>query len=567
MSAKVQGGRGARTGRRLAAATGAVLALLLAGCTSIPGAGSVQTGLKDLERVEQASIRYNADGPVAGASQEDIARAFVVAAISPTDDYAVAREFLVPEYAAQWDPSYGVLVDDGSRSYTADGAAAGVMSLSATAKVDADGVLLPVGPGPETELRFEFERVGGEWRISSAPAGIILDSTKFQEIWTPQQLYFVGAGNVLVPETRWYLARSSLATEIVGALLDGPGERMQETVHSGFPAGTALVSSSVPIVDGRARIDLTAELLEAGAPAMAEVRQQLATSLQSVAGVTGFELLVEGTEVRDTPDGASSAPATVSEVSNPAVLTDGRFGTLVSGEFTELPGYAETIAEYEPRAITLALDESAAAVLGPEGATLLDDENSVLIDPRRELLAPAFDRLGFVWTVQATAPQTLQLTARDGTVTSVPAPWLAGRTPVAVRVSPDGARIAALVTSDADSQVLVAAVVRDDEGRPTGTSAEADTVLWAEGSPVDLDWTGQRGVVVLTAEGSTVRVSSCALGQFPSELGAVQGGARVTGGGARSQIRVLGADGALFAAQNSGWQRVDGGIEVLAKRG
>lgn len=556
--------------RRRRSALGAVAALaaaaLLTACATIPGSGPVTEGLKNLEQTDQV-VQYNPSGPVSGASQEDLVQGFLIAATSALNDYSVAREFLTSDYAGQWDPYYGVLIADGSRPYRSDGEAAGVLSLAAVAKIDAQGVMLPVKPGPRTEMRFEFEQVGGEWRISSAPAGIILDSTTFATIWEPQQLYFVGPGKVLVPETRWYLSRPALVTEVVDALLQGPGERLRDVVRSGFPAGTALVSKSVQVVDGVARIDLTGSILEAGPVAMAEVEKQVEMSLQAVRGVTGFELLVDGTPLRDTPGGEAATPQLVNRVFDPAVMTGGVFGTIVSGEFRAMSGFASTIADYDPSAVTLAPSEQAAAVKNESGVTLVDEDGALLVDDRPGLLEPAFDLMGCVWTVQASDAGTLRITAPDGTSSAISAPWLAGREPVAVRVSPEGARVAALVPSDEGSQVLVAGVVRDENGVPVATTEEADVQLWVTGQPVDLDWLGQQRFVTLTRAGAASKVTYSGPGQLAIQQGSVPGGRQVTGGGTRTQLRVLGEGNDLFAEQNGGWQRADGDVSLLAKRG
>lgn len=556
-------GAAARSGVRGAALA---VALLLAGCTAIPSSGPVEVGLEDLSQAEQ-TVQYNPVGPVAGATQEDLVQGFVIAASSPRDDYAVAREFLTADYAAQWDPYFGVLIADGSRPYRSDGATAGVLSLAAVAKVDAQGTMLPVQPGPSTEMRFEFERVGEEWRIASAPAGIILESSMFGTLWSQQQLYFVGPGNVLVPETRWYLSRSALVTELVASLLEGPGERLRETVHSGFPAGTALVTNSVQVTDGIARIDLTGAMLEAGPAAMAEVHEQVQATLQSVRGVTGFELFVDGTPLRDTPDGDAGAPRQVNQFSDPVVLIDGELGTIVSGEFRPMGGFAQSVADFDPAEVTLAPGEQAAALLNDDGVVLVSDDGALLVDDRRGLIAPAFDFLGNVWSVSAADARTLRITAPDGASTSIRAPWLAGREPVAVRVSPDGARIAALVPSDEGSQVLVAGVIRDEDGVPVATTAEADVQLWTTGDPIDLDWMGQLRFAVLSGLGAASKVTIGGVGQFSSEQGSVPGGRQVSGGGGRTQLRVLGEGADLFSPQTSGWQRSESDISLLAKRG
>jgi hypothetical protein len=47
----------------------------------------------------------------------------------------------------------------------------------------------------------------------------------------------------------------------------------------------------------------------------------------------------------------------------------------------------------------------------------------------------------------------------------------------------------------------------------------------------------------------------------------VPGGWQVSGGGGRTQLRVLGEGEDLFAPQGSGWQRSENDISLLAKRG
>lgn len=564
--AKVRAVCSARRPRRAWRITaGLAAATLLAGCAAIPSTGPVQPGLTNLQQVDQ-TWQSIPSGPSSGASQKDVVRGFVEAASSSSDDYAVAREFLAPEYAGQWDPHLGVLIDDGSRPYRAEGETAGVLSLAAVAKVDENGVMLPVQPGPATDMRFEFTRVAGEWRISSAPAGVILDSTTFTSIWSPRQLYFVGPGELLVPDTRWFLNRSSLPTAIVSTLLQGPSERLREAVHSGFPSGTSLVSNSVPVVDGRARIDLSGALLQGGQNPLAEVYQQVRMSLQTVADVNGFDLYVDGVQVQPPPEGAG--PRVLGEVYEPSVLVDGRFGTLISGRFTASPGFAEGIAAFDPKAVSLSLDGKTAAVLNGEGVTRLDDEGRVLVDARGGLLEPGVDVFGYVWTAQRSSAQQLQIWGPDGSSATIPAPWLAGREPVAVRLSPEGARIAALVPSDSGSQVLVAGVVRGENGMPIATTEEADVQMWAVGRPVDLDWVGQQGFVALTRVDDAGKLTVGAPGRFGVEQGgSISGGMQVSGGGGRTQLRVLGENGDLFAAQGSGWQRLDSGVSLLAKRG
>lgn len=538
-------------------------AAALAGCVTIPGSGSVEVGLTDLEQAEQF-YQFTAPGPATDASQEDVVRGFVAAAVSSTDNYAIAREFLTTNYANQWDPYYGVIVDEGGRTYRSDGDGAGVLSLTANAKVDTAGQMLPVAPGAATDVRFEFERVNGQWRISSAPSGIILDKSTFRAIWTDQQLYFVGSAEVLVPQTRWFIARAALATEIVGALVQGPSERMRESLHTGFPAGATLIGQSVPVVDGRARVDMSAEMLEASPQALAEVHHQLKLSLQTIPGVTGYELLVEGTPLRD--DGSGIEPRVTHEISVPAVLMDGELGTISAGEFTPAVAFESRIEELDPLAVSLSPDGARAAVLNKVGVTVLDSAGTVMVDGRADQIAPSIDMFGFLWT--ATDGGDLQVQAPGGTAVPIAVPWLDALEVAAVRLAPDGTRIAALVASEAGAQVLVGGVVREENGAPLRASADADIEMWVSGEPIDLDWVGPARLSVLSEDGTSTRVTSGGPSRFTEAQGFVPGGQALAGGGGRQQLRVLGSGQELYAPQGgSGWQRNAEGVELLAKRG
>lgn len=555
-----------RRKHRLFAIAAAAFALAgLTACEAIPNAGPVQPGLTDLRQAEQF-VQFNPLGPVSGASQEDIVRGFVLAGSSNAEDYAVAREFLAPTYAEQWDPGLGVLIDEGERPYDAEGNNAGSLELSAIAKLDVTGALLPVAPGPPTDVRFEFTQVDGEWRISSAPAGVVLDRTTFTAVWSSHQLFFVNSTQKLVPETRWYLSRASIATEMLNGLLAGPGEQLADVLHSGFPPGTALATAAVTVVDSRAQIDLTAEVLDAGQDAIGEMYGQLRESLRNVPGVLGFDLFVNGVPMRDLPQGQAVPTAPTPEVESPAVVQDGNFGVLAHGEFVDGGAFSDAIMAAGPRAVSLEPGEDIAAVLGDQGVSRVSAQSHVVVDAREGLLGPGYDRLGYIWT--ATAQGQIFASGPSGESVPVPAPWLDGLGAVAVQVSPDGSRLAAFVAGDGrHSVVYVAGIVRDDAGAPLRTTETAEASMWVTGEPVDLDWVDNVRFVTLSRSGTAGKVSVGGPGMLTSDQGAVPGGVQISSGGSRSQLRVLAKDGELFVSQGSGWQPLIGDVGVLAKRG
>lgn len=532
----------------------------LSGCQAIPSSGDVELGLTDLSQAEQL-VQFNPLGPVAGSSQEDIVRGFLLAAASSENDYAVAREFLTPAYAYQWDPSLGVLIDEGSRPFSPQGDLRGTMDVSAIASVDAEGDLLPVMPGLTADLRFEFEEVGGEWRIASAPAGIVLDRATFTAVWSPHDLYFIGPMGTLVPEVRWYQNRSPLPTEITKGLLAGP--HLDEAAVTAFPPDTALVGDNVPIVDGLARVELTSNVLDLDDEQFTAMHRQLLESLRSVSGVSSVEIYVDGTLVQTPEAGSEIAPATT-EVTNPALLMGDQFGVFANGELTAVPDISEGVVALAPDAITLSDDESIAAVRAANGVTLLSAGGSLLVDARSAVLEPSLDHYGYVWVYGD--GELIAANLGDEQVT-IDAPWLENNSPVALRVSPDGSRIATLSSAGSGRSVVVEAqIIRDENGLPVSISEEPVPRMYANGAPVDLDWIDGTRFAALTRQGAQAKVTVGGPGLIPSEQGAVPDGVRISSGGSRTQLRVLADNGGLFVSQGSGWQKSLDDVAVLAKR-
>ncbi|MBC9927562.1 MULTISPECIES: GerMN domain-containing protein [unclassified Leucobacter] len=555
--------------RRIRAVAGLLAAgILLAGCQGVPSSGPVAAGLTDLEQSDQ-QVLFNPNRPVEGASAKDIVGGFVDAASSSTDNYAIARQFLSPDYAEQWDPSAGVFIYEGSRPFREPVEGVAILSLSATALLDEHGTLTPTPEGPTTDVRFEVVQVDGEWRISSAPNGIILDQAIFTEVWAPHQLYFADVAGVLVPDTRWFLSRATASTNIVAELIAGPADPLLGAVRSGFPTGTVLAAEAVPIVEGTAKIDLSGEVENADAADRELMSAQLAASLRSVRGVTGFAI-----SVNQTP-GFAEGPVAAQPVSgapkskfSAVIMGEDGFGFLSTAGFEPLPGIGDAIAALDPSAVTLSLDEPVlAAVLENGRVTVFGAGGPVPVDDRPGVLAPSVDRYEYVWVGSSATPTTVTATRIGRDPVSIAVPWLDGLSLRALRVSPDGSRIAALVADGDSSGVVVGGIMRDREGRPIAVTETAVVSMFLPGAPIDLDWMDETRFVTLTEVGSVARVTIGGPGLFPVEAGSVAEGVSIAGTGSRSQLRVLDAEGALFGLQGSGWQRQANGVELLAKRG
>ena len=82
-------------------------------------------------------------------------------------------------------------------------------------------------------------KVGGQWRISELPNGIVLSRDNFENSFSEYPLYFFDPDfRYLVPDVRWFPNCSgTVADRIVNALLAGPSNWLQGgVVTTAFPA-------------------------------------------------------------------------------------------------------------------------------------------------------------------------------------------------------------------------------------------------------------------------------------------------------------------------------------------
>ncbi|MEG0363489.1 MAG: hypothetical protein RR600_06740, partial [Aurantimicrobium sp.] len=135
----------------------AILSLLaLTACSGIPRSSGVNQG-SAVVPVEDDAIEFLPLGPVRNGSIEEILRGFVEASSSPVSDYAIARQFLTPEFATEWDATTAVNVDAGLRTVTQTGDNTGELVYTQNALVDAQGNYSDVTPTQSVTNSYTFE--------------------------------------------------------------------------------------------------------------------------------------------------------------------------------------------------------------------------------------------------------------------------------------------------------------------------------------------------------------------------------------------------------------------------
>ena len=269
------------------------IAVSLTGCAQLPRSGAIGVGPDVQVEATDDYLYYSPSLPSPGDSQQQIVTGFLSAGNGPQNDYEVARSYLSTNFKADWSASDEVLVQQGSTSFELLDNATARVELQVSATIDANGVYEAQSGEVKRYLDFELVQESGEWRISKAPNLTVLISPNFSVLFKPYQVYFYDSTHLsLVPDIRWFPSRTSTATELMQALLNGPRPWMREALAWDFPAGTKLSLNSVTITEGVANVDFSDELLGADAQALRHIQAQVKATLLQIPSVERVKITV-----------------------------------------------------------------------------------------------------------------------------------------------------------------------------------------------------------------------------------------------------------------------------------
>lgn len=566
-----------RTTQTLRGIALALAALLLPACTGLPMSGDVNAGLELGEAPETNDLLLVASGPPPGATPQEIVEGFLEAAITPADNWGIARTFLTPELQPTWRPGVGVSIDAavGSRNVSsnipdedADDATGDVkVQFDLVANVDEFGAYSESTGA--SNVTFTVKRLDdGEWRIAKAPDGIVIDESRFALVFDGYPLqYFDQSWTHLVPDVRWFPRRTSIATTVTQNLIGGaPSSWLEQSVQSAFPADVELAEDAVPIDDASqvAEVALTGSTARLNQETLARMRTQLEETFEACG--------VRVSQVRFTVDGRPLNAGIVKlrdETVDPGslILTDDAFGAIVGDQISPIPGISEEIVglSQDVAAIDVAADSSHAAVQLADGNVYRVGDGRV--DQFRSpvtTVAPSMDPFGYTWTVATDDPTAVQAWGSDvSAARAVTKAWPTASAVSALRVSADGARVAAVITVGGQHWVVVAAIIRDD-GVPVELGP-AKQLTRIDGAADDLVWLGATRLAVLIPGEGTPLLTQMVGG--PGAVEAAPAGAdSLAGARTATGVRVRDAEGTLFAHSGSAWREVASGVRVLATR-
>ncbi|WP_010203429.1 LpqB family beta-propeller domain-containing protein [Salinibacterium sp. PAMC 21357] len=529
---------------------GAVLAAL-SGCVGVPTSSEVEAGpLID----EQLDGRFEivAEGPVAGSTQEQILTDFMNAVRAPSRDYSVAREFLTGQMSDVWKPAASATIRERDKLPTISPALeqdALTYSFSAQAVIDERGVFAELRSVASQTLTFDFERENGEWRISSAPPGIVLSSNGFEVSFEQQVLYYFDPSFAyLIPDVRWFAVRQSSQSRAVTALLSADSPWLQQgVVLTAFPAATSVGSASSQ-TSGRVVVDLSSEALAADTIARERMRQQLAATLHTPIVV----LTVDGRELPSSNSGQNSAVVEPASSGPLVVGTASDFGFNTSDGLSEISELSAIVSDAASSAAVLSADRLSVAYLAGDNYAYFATVGAEprLIDDRPELAAPSLDPFRFVWSAQRGSAASLSTFEVDGTEHPIQSSLPADSEIVSLDVSRDGARLLVYLASPAGPQLLVYGIVRQQGNVPV--QLVEPTVLPAlPGSPIDASWVGSSTVATLSSSDDSVAVTAFSIGGPTQSLGDVDGARQLVSTGTNTDSLRLLADGEVWRPQGS----------------
>jgi hypothetical protein len=511
-----------------AAALLAALAVLIGGCGLRTPSG-VRVDQRSVDTsVDEPDIRKLPPGPAPGATPAQIVSGFLEASAADPD-HSFALEFLAS--GSGWDDRDAATIYEPQSATPLKVTTRGAVSV---VKFSAEG-LGAIGSGGAfvpaerlLNLTFELRRVGGQWRLSRVPPGVLLTARDLSRSYRPVRTYnFSADGSELVAEPGYVVSnRAGLAGAALHALLSGWGDPAA-AVAGGLPQGLTSLGSVV-VTDGEATVDLGREAFTVPQDRRSRVIAQIASTLASVPGVFTVRVLVEERPYVGGPVDASIPAEFVAGSSGPVLAVDAT-GRLISvdGSRTRAvkwhgadpgalldpisaPGGKRMVAlRASPAGYQLIIADLSGASDSTVTATLVRSETiagtaTTTAGPSATVLRPQWlDPSRLLVAINGSSARVLLVDAAGGASRPVYAPTLAALGSLsAFAVSRDGTRVIA-VAGPVGARKVYLARLTDASTQPDGAGQLLlDGWTQVPSSLPDVAaaaWSGDLGVTVLGA--------------------------------------------------------------------
>jgi Lipoprotein LpqB beta-propeller domain/Sporulation and spore germination len=469
-----------RRRQRLLAGTAMALLVLATGCASMPHAGPVETVTESPHTDGDSEVRIIGVRPQKTDDARSLVRGFLEATTSDEADYDTARLYLGKAEQKRWDPDAGITVLTGSPSlsivHNRDPDREETQQLSLTgdlvARVDRKHAYKPVSSAHHATFHamFHLTKQHGQWRIDTLDNGLVLSLADFQRMYHSVNMYYFTASpgrKVLVPDPVYLRRHIDTLRSTVRTLLDGPTDWLSPVVTSRFPQGTALDGrQGIEIKNSDTlRVRLRGDLTSDQGRCRDMAAQLLKTAEdQSAMKFTSVQIARDdGSVVCSLSDAEERAydPLASYHTTNRQYFVDAqrRLVRLTTGEdggVRPVPGPFGD-GQVKLGSVAVRLDGGAAAGVKPDGRSLYVADlvsgaqtgrpvlTSRARTPAEGLTAPSWDGFGDLWVADRDPRHARLLVLRDREKIAVDVPDLGTGRITALRVAPDGTRIALLV--------------------------------------------------------------------------------------------------------------------------
>ena len=436
-----------------------LVAVMLAGCSLIPTSGPVQQVGQPPVGGGAPPVDIEPATPIQNGTPDQILGGFLAAVWSGNANrFNVARQYLTPQAALDWDPSAQVTV------YDSNGHAPTVTDQSAKLKapvlgVVTDGRYTAVNQ-PDYSHDFAMTQVDGQWRIGDPGPGIIVSSYAFEQAYKAVPMYFFDPSlDHLLTENLYMNWGDATPTATVEGLLNGPSAWLSPAAVTVIPPQTKLAVSAVPVESGVAQLTLSNEIQGLSQAQRVQMVSQIWWTLHgSFPTITGLTITVDGAAFAVPGQGADGVvtQATVNAYA-PADLTTStsEFGLLADATLTDLSttsnatpapmaGPLGTAWGDTPTGLAVGSDDTTVALTSPTslwvGSTISDQPPTKAFDAPG-LTRPQVNQDG-VWAISQGPVPVMWLVGGDGSSQQVELTDLAGATVTAFRIAPDRTRVA-----------------------------------------------------------------------------------------------------------------------------
>jgi hypothetical protein len=538
---------------------GVALVIALAGCSALPTSGPVsvagpQTGVDD------TSVQYLPAGPPAGATQREIVDGFLAANAAAQENYRVSRSFLTDSFATEWDPTAETLIRGSSLEYSTTGVESMSITTPVLARIARGGVYGDEKLGATQKFDFELEQVAGEWRISAAPDAVILGRSTFDSVFEPYSVFFYNSDRTrLIPEVRYFPRQGDPATRVARAVIAGPSASLPHAATA-FPAGSALVASPIEVVDGRALVDVTRDVLESSPDAQRAMLVEMTASLTTIPSISSVDLTVDRTILAISTFGSATLLNEPVVNDNPVVMSDGIVGYVSGARVDSIGRLGERIRELGP--LSISVDGTEVGAVGTASGVYRVGTQALLVANQPSAVAPQIDDAGAVWWVRSNSTSAITVWL-DGSTQTFSGPWTSTSRIVAIEVSRESSRVAIALNGANGPALYVASIDRD----PAGSIRTIDGFreLPISGSSIlDIAWSDSVTVAAITQNVALSYVELASVGGITEVLGTVDSPLSISGGNGKDQLVVRNATGQLLVPRSGGWQTLGVEAELLA---